>query len=127
MTDYTDTDPDHNSWYEDYYSDVYANPKKLGVETVGTLNLEMQSYEFDMLLVSRDPETGKFYVLHDSGCSCPSPFETYKTRESLGEPLDARTAAARVQARAAEAANNPYNYDDYRPDASELVAKILSY
>lgn len=35
------------------------------------------SYEFDMLVVWRNRETGTVVYAEDSGCSCPSPFESH--------------------------------------------------
>ncbi len=32
-------------------------------------------YEFDQVLIIRDPDNGQVYAGHDSGCSCPIPFE----------------------------------------------------
>lgn len=32
------------------------------------------SYEFDTVIILKDPETGKYFAGHDSGCSCPIPF-----------------------------------------------------
>lgn len=31
-------------------------------------------YEFDMIVVWRQVETGELRAAHDSGCSCPNPF-----------------------------------------------------
>ena len=34
-----------------------------------------EEYEFDTVIILKDPDTGKHYAGHDSGCSCPIPFE----------------------------------------------------
>lgn len=36
-----------------------------------------ESYEFDTLVVLQNRETGEIRAMHDSGCSCPTPFEDY--------------------------------------------------
>lgn len=35
------------------------------------------AYEFHELILFRDTTDGKLYVGTDSGCSCPSPFESH--------------------------------------------------
>lgn len=32
-------------------------------------------WEFDTVIILKDPDTGKYFAGHDSGCSCPIPFE----------------------------------------------------
>lgn len=32
-------------------------------------------YEFDTVIILKDSDTGKYFAGHDSGCSCPIPFE----------------------------------------------------
>lgn len=32
-------------------------------------------YDFDTVIILKDPDTGKYFAGHDSGCSCPTPFE----------------------------------------------------
>lgn len=34
-----------------------------------------EDWGFDTVIVLKDPETGKHFAGHDSGCSCPSPFD----------------------------------------------------
>lgn len=34
-----------------------------------------EQYEFDTVIILEDPDNGKHYAGHDSGCSCPIPFE----------------------------------------------------
>ena len=33
------------------------------------------NWEFDTVIILKDPNTGKYFAGHDSGCSCPIPFE----------------------------------------------------
>lgn len=55
---------------------IESSPEKYGLEMVAS-NDVAGSYEFDMIIVLRDPNTGQLYVAHDSGCSCPEPFGDY--------------------------------------------------
>lgn len=121
------TDFDYDTWKDDYYTDVYNTPKKLGVEIVDDVSLIEGAYEFDILLVLRDLVTGKFYVIRDAGCSCPSPFEYYRDRASLGQPLSAHEAVNEVSAIARRYSDSSYTYSTYKPDVSDLVAKIMAY
>lgn len=64
------------------YDDVYSNPEKHGLSLVGMVDEIDLSYEFDMFGVWKD-ENGHLYYASDSGCSCPSPFETYYSKDDL--------------------------------------------
>jgi hypothetical protein len=68
----------------------YYSPEKSGFEIVGSVDVA-DSYEFDILLVLKD-KSGYLFWCHDSGCSCPVPFESTTindlhpiTRENLKE------------------------------------------
>lgn len=117
----TEVDTEFNAWAEEYYNDIYNSPKKFGLEAVGTLDLAEPFYSFDLLLVSRHLETGKFYVNTDSGCSCPSPFDGV-TLDKAGAPLDAHQTVKKVR----EIYNARYD-QDYTADVEGLVSKIMSY
>lgn len=107
-----------------FTNDIYYSPEEFGVETIGQLNLHEPDYSFDILLVQRDIVTGKFYVNFDSGCSCPSPFENFTTKESLGLALTAHDAVAKIRQMCGEAEAFPW--DDYKPNPSELIAKVMN-
>jgi hypothetical protein len=62
-------------------SNVYYSPEDFGLEIVGTLEDE-PNYDFNMVVVWKDKD-GVAYWAHDSGCSCPCPFEDYQTVDSL--------------------------------------------
>lgn len=64
-----------------YDENLYYNPETLNYEIVEVFDLDYEAYQFDMLVVWRDPE-GNLVYQTDSGCSCPSPFEGV-TPESL--------------------------------------------
>lgn len=65
---------------------AYYRPEELGLEIVAEIDYSSQSYEYDTRVVWRHVETGKLYTARDSGCSCPTPFESYQSIEDL-EPV----------------------------------------
>lgn len=66
------------------YHNPYYDPEKCGLEIVVNISKDI-SYEFDMVIVWKDVETGKLYMGHDSGCSCPTPFENFKSLDDMTE------------------------------------------
>lgn len=56
--------------------DVYYNPEQYGLEKIAEIDGD-GGYEFDLLVVWKQPATGKWFWAQDSGCSCPSPFDGY--------------------------------------------------
>lgn len=64
-----------------YDDDLYYNPEKFGLRTVGDVEWRNESYEFDMTVVWYHEENQRFYWASDSGCSCPSPFEAFTSLE----------------------------------------------
>lgn len=107
-----------------FTNDIYYNPEEFGVETIGELELAEGSYSFDTLLVQRDLLTGKFYVNFDSGCSCPSPFEDFTTKESLGLALTAHDAVTKIRQMCDEAGEDTWS--NYKPNPSQLIAKVMN-
>ena len=65
-------------------SNVYYSPEKFGLEILGELDFG-GAWEFDKYVVWWHEETQKAYWGHDSGCSCPSPFEGFNSLEDLTE------------------------------------------
>lgn len=80
---------------DDWYGDAYHNPSKLGLRIVGTADAGM-GYEYDLFVVWTD-QAGQLYYAQDAGCSCPSPFEDYKTLESLTKATPAELDAALIK------------------------------
>lgn len=80
------------------YDNVYYSPEKYGLRTIGEIDFSSGSYEFDILVVFQDVETGKFYYAEDSGCSCPSPFEDHDrtTLTPFVDSSDLRSRAERL-------------------------------
>lgn len=55
-------------------SELYYHPEEHGLELLISVDTA-GDWEFDITAIFQDPETGKTYWGHDSGCSCPYPFE----------------------------------------------------
>lgn len=53
---------------------IYYDPEKFGMTTVGSVEFSNLDYCFDTFVVWQGIE-GYFYYAEDSGCSCPLPFE----------------------------------------------------
>ena len=98
---------------------VIESPEDYGLIEVLTLNLLEAMYEFDLFLVFIDVKTGKFYTAADSGCSCPSPFERFITREDLTGPLDWHQVVKYISIAAAESSDGEKNL----PQAIEKLMK----
>ena len=58
-------------------NNIYYNPEKFGLEVVDSLEYSSGCYEFDTRVIWKQKATGKLLTLADSGCSCPTPFESY--------------------------------------------------
>lgn len=54
---------------------IYYDPEKFGLETIGEIDWSSGAYEFDYTVVWKRISDGRFVYAEDSGCSCPSPFE----------------------------------------------------
>lgn len=54
---------------------LYYEPEKYGLKTIGEIDWSSGAYEFDLLVIWQRLVDGAFLVGEDSGCSCPLPFE----------------------------------------------------
>jgi hypothetical protein len=68
--------------FDSWYSDVYSSPKKHGLEIFGEANQEDMCYAYNKFVIWKTKE-GKYFYGDDSGCSCPSPFEEYRSIDNL--------------------------------------------
>mgnify|MGYP000313948108 CR=1 FL=1 len=62
-------------------SNLYYSPEDFGLQLVKELSESNMSYSFNLICVWQHLD-GNLYWAHDSGCSCPSPFEDFS---SVGE------------------------------------------
>lgn len=62
---------------------IYYDPEKFGLEIFEHIEDDHASYSFDDFVIWKRLEDGKLFYLTDSGCSCPSPFESYGVTDLL--------------------------------------------
>jgi hypothetical protein len=122
----------------DYVSDSdrnpHYNPENCGLELVADIELDNESYQFNLVVVWRDIKTGALYMGRDSGCSCPSPFEDVHGLEDL-ERLDFTALETDVKSylplpaeerRAREAAGEYIPAYGHRADPAEVDAFLAA-
>lgn len=59
----------------DGWGNVYYNPEQFGLTKVAELEYSDGCYQFDTRVVWKSKD-GRLWTARDSGCSCPSPFES---------------------------------------------------
>ncbi len=69
----------------DYDLNVYYHPEKHNLKQIAHVDFGEQ-WQFDMHTVWQHDQTKKLYYAHDSGCSCPTPFEDFTDISEL-EPI----------------------------------------
>lgn len=110
---------------DDYWTNVSSNPEKYGLTLVGSLDDPWACYSFDDLCVWSH-EDGRVFWATDSGCSCPSPFEDFKSLDDLEEVTNDTWA----EFQEAVIGHCPYDYgnedvpDPQAADKTQLLAKV---
>lgn len=66
-----------------YDTNFYYHPDKSGLIPVGEIEWDHESYQFNITCLWHHPETERFFMASDTGCSCPTPFEGFNTLEQL--------------------------------------------
>lgn len=99
-----------------YYDNPVSTPGEYGFEFVGVVEKSGYSYEFDLLAVLKNDEG--YYLTTDSGCSCPTPWESH-TVDDLTGPLTAEQA--REEATSLWELSQQYDEDEF----VELLASII--
>jgi len=67
---------------ETWEDNLYYSPEKLGFTLVASLE-DDEPYQYDTVIVVRQDASGKLFAAHDSGCSCPTPFEEVRSLDKL--------------------------------------------
>ena len=96
-------------------SNPYYYPEKCGLTIVAEIELEVQDYSYNTIVVWKH-ESGRLFSAHDSGCSCPTPFENFCRLSDLTE----LTPYALNELR-----NTIYTHEDVTPQAAqEFLYKV---
>lgn len=74
--------PTEDEDYDYYKGNPYYSPESCGLE-IYTFTEKEPNYDFDMFVVFKDKATGELFAAHDSGCSCPTPFEDFASLEQM--------------------------------------------
>ena len=90
---------------------IAYNAQEFGLDFVGEVDLAEPDYSFDLLGVWKD-EKG-YYLSTDSGCSCPTPWESH-TRDDLTGPLTAEQAKEEATSLWSEYYRGGYQPDEFR-------------
>ena len=77
---YLSTERGNMSYYE---TNPYYSPANVGAEMVAILDVSPPDWSFDMVILLRKVSDGTLWVAHDSGCSCPTPFENHTFTDSF--------------------------------------------
>lgn len=91
------------------------------LEFIGELELRGESYEFDLFRLEYNPETKRYRIGTDSGCSCPSPFED--GRGEYVDNLDYRQALALLDS---EMATSTVRHQGWFVDAHRSLRQRLN-
>lgn len=62
---------------------LYSNPGDYGLTLIADVDFG-ESYDFDIFALFRNDD-GAWFMAHDSGCSCPSPFEDYHSADDIAD------------------------------------------
>lgn len=63
---------------------VYQYPENHRLKIISVFEREPQ-WDFNMHVIFKHEDTNKVYYAHDSGCSCPTPFEDFSGIDDMEE------------------------------------------
>ena len=106
------------TWGEKNLANPYESPEQFGLEHVGEIQWGPVSYDFDLTAVFYRAEGNKFFLVDDSGCSCPSPFESTRVSD-LGPALTLDEAKADLDIRNKESYTDENGVYQYRTGPAE--------
>lgn len=111
----------------------YNRPGNFGLEFIGEIEWDEESFQFNLTAVWRDAENSNvLFWASDAGCSCPSPFEDLKGRDDLytGTRMELQEyLEARVAEKDPEEEREYYHYGLTREQAQmrmvDLMARVV--
>jgi hypothetical protein len=66
-----------------YDKDVYHQPEEFGLQILASIDWSDGDYCYDYTVIWRGTDDGTLYYGSNAGCSCPSPFEKFTSRDKL--------------------------------------------
>lgn len=99
---------------------IYYDPKKFGLEPVLEIEYSDRCYQYDTRVVWRRIRDGALLTAHDSGCSCPIPFEQIGL-DDLQEVGDGGWIIREMRERAR---SEFYHGDDIGPHIDKIHALV---
>jgi hypothetical protein len=113
----------------DFETNLYYHPENSDLETVGEVEWTEPCWSFDLTVVWRD-STGMFYWGSDSGCSCPSPFESIRLEDlergssfDVADYFEKRLMDLEERSRESEWARSSLDY--VKPQVVELLQRVM--
>lgn len=103
--------------------DVYHQPEHFGLTPIDTLDLDNEPYQFHYLCVWKH-EDGRVFWAEDSGCSCPSPFENYRSLESLEHLKEIEPLKRRLKGREEETKQYKYRYFPPKQEVEDFLLAV---
>lgn len=108
----------------------YDRPGNFGLEFIGEIEWDEESYQFNLTAVWRDAENSNvLFWVSDAGCSCPSPFEGLKSRDDLytGSRMELQEyLEAQAQAKEPESERQSWQYGLSREQAEARVYDMMA-
>lgn len=103
----------------DYENNLYSHPEKAGLSTVAELEYSDGDYQFDTRVVWRRDSDGQLLSARDSGCSCPSPFESTELKD-----LQEVNSTSWLKEEIAEQSKHQYGNVNLAQDAAAFLEKV---
>lgn len=97
------------------------NPSSCGLVLIDSLD-HADSYEFNTDVIFKDIETGALYYAHDSGCSCPTPFEDVNSLSCM-EIITSRQRLTAVIKEVQSRHESEYSHSD-KQEFNSFVKKL---
>lgn len=107
--------------------DIYYDQERFGLVKVAEIEWSEPDYSYDTTCAWVHPETGRWFVESDSGCSCPSPFEEFTDLDKLAV-YDQKSAADELRSIASRQNNSTYSPASYwRDQVSRALVNIETW
>jgi hypothetical protein len=107
-----------------YDTNIYYNPEKFGLATVGEIDWSSGSYEFDITVVLKRISDGQLFYAEDSSCSCPTPFETHELKDLT--PCSPQELQAHLEARLPGAQTYDEDYGNRPVKIADIMFRVTT-